>query len=174
MNVNLLPWREIRDKKNKKRVWIEVTLFFLFFCGYASIAHFSKQASLIEQKKEMTELESHVKKIKKNYLLAVKKQNQILVQKKMEDFLNNKWRVSQSILGIIYDFSDQMPDAIYLTKIVKEGGRIYFFGKSPSHEMMAKFLQKTKKQIKKQPIVTQTSQAEGQSGGINFEVGYGF
>jgi Tfp pilus assembly protein PilN len=174
MSINLLPWRVSLYKKSRKRVLIEgsISLILAFLCFY--IFQSKTQRILTNQEKQIGMLEQTISSLLESYEEALSDQNRRNEEQKRENFLKSKSDINQTLFQLIENVSDQMPDAIYLSEIKRKENNLYFLGKSPSHAEFSKFLTQVKSHINKQPMVTETSQAEGQNGEISFEIVYEF
>lgn len=172
MSINLLPWRETLYKKSKKRVLVEVgfgvLLVFVCFC----ISQSRLQGTLLGYEENAQRLEKELREISKNYAAALDEKKRRTVELKIEDFLSQKSKVNSKLFQIIGVVSEQMPETLYLTGISRKKDVIYFVGKAISHLDVSNFLESIHVQINKQPVVTETSQTDGQADEISFEIAY--
>lgn len=170
MEINLLPWREAQYKKRKKNIWVEVSIGLLLIFLFLFLKNRYDAVIFESQERKTHYLESYLKKTEKNYVHAVLEHKEEMEAERQRVFLKNKISSSHLVLQAIYDFSNAMPDEMYLTEITKKEESLYFFGKTQSHEMLMQFLETVKKRYAQRITIAEIAQETGQGNGVHFEI----
>lgn len=147
MTLNLLPWRQEKSKKVKKRIIFFVVIHFSVLMVFSVLARsFFKSRTLYFVQEERM-LQSKV-----NFLLEQEKK----IQSKIKDAsfynrLNDDKHKTVILLDIMNKLSSVLPEYIYLTAITLDDGQLFLDGvvKGLSQECIGNFISDFRGQTKR-------------------------
>lgn len=173
MIINLLPWREIRNKKRKRNLYLLIggCVAVTLICSSTLIINYL--LIFTQQQQQIMQIQQQVNKLNTKitpYLAAQKQHQQYLLQ---TTFLNQERNSYHQLLQLLQELGSQMPADVYLTSIQKKDHTFYISGRSLSHTditLLLKRLENFTPQAQLQ--LTETRHTNTSSMNIDFDLAY--
>ncbi len=173
MNVNLLPWRESQNKKQRR--FLLSCLLFSTFATIITCAYLHIQNSLVihQQDRTLSQLE---RKISQNNILHQKNVStnlRTLEQQKLASFVVEQISLHHQLCQFLFNLANTLPTSIYLTSIERKDRRLKFSGKADSHISLAMFLKALNESLKThQAELSETHDSHNHNDEMDFQMAY--
>jgi type IV pilus assembly protein PilN len=140
ININLLPWREIKRKKNKRIFLISLLVSALISICAIFLVQWYYSMAMTEQKQRNAFLNAALvtydQKIKKIQKIKILKKN---LTKRMN--MIGQLQKERPIVVYIFDvLNDILPAGVYVTEISKNSNVLQLTGKADSNNQISKFM----------------------------------
>ncbi|WP_192484428.1 MULTISPECIES: PilN domain-containing protein [Cysteiniphilum] len=139
-NFNLLPWREMRQKKHLKSlaldfgfvvlVGVVITFIWLIIASKGLSNQYARNEYLRTQNVDFLKNNAELVKLEKEKLELIRK----------IELLNNLEKERQKVLGVWFGLSQTLPDTAYLISIEKNKNELLLEGRAENSKAVAQFM----------------------------------
>lgn len=173
IHINLLPWRDIAEKKKVKQFLGQLFIALFIGCALCTFFYFKILSDISVYRRKIITLEHKVSSDSTSNYKLMSMMNSDIIAKQI-NFLERRIDENNFVLDVLFFMGEHVPNAIYLLKVEKKEENVHLHGRALSQESVALFVKELDKHFKdKKALISEVHSVEGEEYNTDFLVTLG-
>ncbi len=168
--LNLLPWREQQQTKQKHIIICSCAGAFILATGSLAIWTNNLSQQIDRQNVQEKNLQRQLVLLKQQYPQLKATQTKLQAQNKNINMLGTLQQQQQKLLALLQQLSQLLPQQVHITKISKQTQIVTLFGAANNHQDILQFVADLKTKTELKPVLQEVQAKDYIHFRIQFEL----